>query len=357
MTPSLSGRSLWLTGALPLVILGGLVSRVLARADEAAAQPTALVQVSPVEHIPMKETVAGYGTVEFSPEQLQVVDLEVERLITRVYVAAGQAVRRGERLVAVRATPNTQLELERARIDVAFAGKDVDRLRDLRRRQLATNAEVQAAEAQLARADAMLASVLKRLDGPADVTVSARMDGVVETVNVREGDIVAPHTPLLRLAKGDHLRVRLGIEPEDVPRVRVGQAAEVVPVHGGAPVAAKTTQVYRQIDPKTRLAEVIVSPRETTGLYPGTMVRATIVLRERPAVLAVPRSAVLSEGERSYVFVVDNGRARRRWVTPGQADDRFTEVVRGLGPSDLVVTLGNWELTDGMSVRIDDHAR
>ncbi len=352
--------ALCLTAALPFAILGGVLGGVRARADDgsvpASPSPSALVQVSPVRLVPMKETVVAYGTVEFSPEHSQVVDLEAERVVMRVYVAAGQAVRKGERLVAVRATPNTQLELERARIDVVFAKKDVERLKDLRSRQLATNAEVQAAEAQLARADAILASVLKRLGGPAELTLSASIDGVVEAVNVRQGDIVAPHTPLVRLAKGDRLRVRLGVEPEDIPRVHIGQSAEVTPVQGGAPVMAKTVQVYRQVDPKTRLAEVVVSLPAAPGLLPGAVVRGDIILHARPAVLAVPRSAVLSQGTRPYVFVVDKGRAWRRWITVGEEDGRYTEIVRGLSPKDVVVTIGNYELKDGMPVRVEERA-
>jgi RND family efflux transporter MFP subunit len=350
-------RALALTAALPFAMVGGILGGTHARVEDAPtpASPSALVQVSTVLLVPMKETVVAYGTVEFSPELSQAIDLDAERLVTHVYVAAGQAVRKGTRLVAVRVTPNTQLELERARIDVDFAKKDVERLKDMRRRQLATNAEVQAVEAQLARADAILASVLKRLGGPAEATVSASIDGVVQAVNVRQGDIVAPHTPLVQLAKEDRLRVRLGLEPEDVPRVHVGQAVEVTPVRGGAPVSAKTVEVYRQVDPKTRLAEVVVSLPAAPAFLPGAVVRGDIVLQARSAVLAVPRTAVLSQGRRPYVFVVDQARARFRLVTVGAEDDRYTEIVHGLSPTDRVVTVGNYELRDGMPVRVEAH--
>jgi membrane fusion protein, multidrug efflux system len=350
---------LWLIAALAIAdVLGPPAgARAQDRSTPTPVAPSALVEVSAVRLVPMRETVVGYGSVEFSPEQSQVLDLEAERLVTRVWVAAGQSVRRGDRLISVRATPAAQLELDQARIEVEFAGKAVDRLRDLRRRQLATNAEVLAAEAQLAKADATLTSVRKRLGGPADVTLPARVDGIVEAVNVREGDIVAPHTPLLRLAGGDHLRVRLGVEPEDISRVRRGQTVEVAPVHGGRSVRARTAQVYRQVDPKTRLAEVVVPLPAGSGLLPGAMARGDIILRARPAVLAVPRAAVLTEAERSYVFVVAKGRAWRRWITVGAGAGHYTEVVRGLSPADLVVTIGNYEITDGMVVRVDERAR
>lgn len=322
------------------------------------AEPSALVQVAPVHRLSAKTTLTAYGTVEFSPEDAQVVNLEGERVVTRVLVAVGQTVARGDALVTVRATPTDQVELDRAHIDVDFARKDLERLEDLRTRQLATNAQVQAAEAAFAKAEAILAGAMKRLGGPAALTVQADRAGVVESVNVREGDIVAPHTPLLRLARSDRLQVRLGVEPPDIQRVRPGQAVEVTPLHGPAhPSTSRVKRVSGQVDPKTRLAEVVVPLVAAPGLVPGSMVRGTIVLAERGNTLAVPRSAVLYEAARPYVFVVERGRAVRRWVRVGEDDGRSAEILHGLGAGDEVVILGNYELRDGMAVRVQPGPR
>ncbi|HKW94835.1 MAG TPA: efflux RND transporter periplasmic adaptor subunit [Methylomirabilota bacterium] len=337
------------------VLLGGPGSGRAVEGDRPATarEPSALVQVAPVERLTATSRLTAYGTVEFSPADSQVVTLEGERVVTRVLVAAGQTVATGDDLLTVRATPSDQMELDRARIDVDFAKKDLERLRDLRVRQLATNAQVQAAEAVLAKAEAVLAGATKRLGGPTDLTVRADRAGVVESVTVREGDIVAPHSPLLRLARSDRLQVRLGVEPPDIQRLRPGQAVTLTPLHGSAdPVTSQVTRVAGQVDPKTRLAEVVVTVPTAPGLVPGAVVRGTIVLAERPHALAVPRSAVLYEGARAYVFVVEQGRAVRRWVRVGEDDGRSVEIRQGLGAGDTVVSLGNYELRDGMAVRL-----
>ena len=324
----------------------------------AHAEPSALVRVAPVERRTATTTLTAYGTVEFSPADSQVMTLEGERVITQVLVAAGQTVAMGDALLTVRATPGDEVELDRARIDVDFAQRELGRLRDLRARQLATNAQVQTAEAGLAKAEAILASATKRLGGPAETTVRADRAGVVESVTVREGDIVAPHTPLLRLARSDRLQVRFGVEPSDIQRVRPGYAVEVTPLHGSAnPITSRVTRVSGQIDPKTRLVEVVVPLPVAPALVAGTMVRGAIVLAERPGALVVPRSAVLYKGARAYVFITERGRAARRWVHVGEDDGRTVEILQGLGPADTVVTLGNYELQDGMAVRVQSSPR
>lgn len=315
--------------------------------------PSVLAQASPARLTAMRETITVYGTVEFSPQHTQVLDLQAEGLVESVYVAAGQQVRKGAMLAMIRNTPNDLLELDRARIDAAFARRDVDRLRGLRARQLATNAEVQVAEQNLDRDEALLANVRKRLGNASTRTLRAPMDGVVEAVNVRQGDIVPAGNPVLRLAKGDRLRARLGVEAEDLPRVAGGQRVSITPVYGeAAPVTGQVRQIYRQIDPKTHLAEVVVPLPAVPSLLPGSMVRGLLVLRDLPAVLAVPRSAVLYAGGRPYVFVVDRGTARRRWVRAGLDDGRQVEIRGGLRAGELVVTVGNYELRDGMALRL-----
>lgn len=356
--------SRWLSVLLTLAAAAVVLVAALAvrgprpHADEPAAgdrqeAPSAIVEVSQAHRVSRRDTLAAFGTIEFSPEESQVVDVAAERIVTRVYVAAGQTVHRGDPLVAAQATPDARLELERGRIDVTFAKQDAARIRDLRARQLATNAQVQVADAQLAKAQAVLDSVVKRWAGAVEVTLSAPMDGVVEAVNVRQGDVVAPHTPLLRLAKQDRLQVRLGVEPEDLPEVRVGQTVVVTPVQGpAAPTMGVTTRIYRQIDPQQRLAQVVVPLPAGPTLLPGSVVRGEIVVRERRNVLVVPRSAILYEGPRAYVFLVAQGHASRHWVEVGADDGRDVEIRQGVAPGEGVVTLGNYELRDGMAVRI-----
>lgn len=341
-------------------LLPGLLSVLLfaaccAKAEEKpeAVPASAAVEVRPARLVAMTETLIAYGTVEYAPEQSQTVKVQGDGLVTKVLVAAGQRVHRGDLLVELTATANARTELENAQITVTFARKDRKRLRDLRARQLATNAEVQVAEEHLAKAEATLANVRKRQGATTTRVPRATMDGVVDVVNVQQGEIAAAGTPLLRLAKGDRLRVRLGVEAEDLDQVREGQEVRVAPLYAGSKVIkGQVRQIYRQIDPKTRLAEVVVPLPAAPTFLPGSMVRGEIILSQRPEVLAVPRAAVLSREGRPYVFVAQDGRAARRWVEIGQDDGEQVEIRQGLEPGEPVVSLGNYVLEDGMALRI-----
>jgi len=70
--------------------------------------------------------------------------------------------------------------------------------------------------------------------------------------------------------------------------------------------------------------------------------------------LIVPRSAVLPEEDHFILFTTKEGRAQEHQVHVGLQDQNETEVIADdLRPGDLVVTLGNYELKDGMTVKVD----
>ena len=272
---------------------GGLFCYGLLQAAEPAnalPAPSALVKVTTVNLTQITDSMTVYGTVEYAPEQSQVLNVQGDGIVHKVMVAAGQRVRKGDALVELSATANAHTESENARIAATFADKDVQRLKGLRARQLATNLEVQTAEETLARAQATLANVQKREGDAALRVLHAESDGVVDQVNVHQGEIAAAGTPLIRLVKGDQLRVLLGVEAEDLPRLHEGLPVNVAPLSPGARASkGRIQQIYRQIDPKTRLAEVVVGLPNAPGLLPGAVVRGEIILAQQ-TVLAVPET-------------------------------------------------------------------
>jgi len=123
------------------------------------------------------------------------------------------------------------------------------------------------------------------------------------------------------------------------------------------PTAAKVQGtvrlVTRRIDPTTRLVDVYVALPEATKLLLDGYVRGEIQRTEKDA-LVVPRSAVLPNESREFeVFTVANNRAVKHTVKIGAENSNELQVLADdLHPGDPVVTVGNYELEDGMAVEI-----
>jgi multidrug efflux pump subunit AcrA (membrane-fusion protein) len=71
--------------------------------------------------------------------------------------------------------------------------------------------------------------------------------------------------------------------------------------------------------------------------------------------LIVPRSAVLPEEDHYVLFTVKGGHAQEHTVRVGLENGKDAEVAaKELQPGEPVVTLGNYELKDGMAVKMDE---
>ncbi|MBU2738249.1 efflux RND transporter periplasmic adaptor subunit [Acidithiobacillus concretivorus] len=321
-------------------------------AGSAGAEVSALVKVTPARMMSMADQLRVYGTVEFAPEDGRTIVLPAESLVNQVLVAAGQRVKQGQPLLQIQASVSDQLQRKQAEIALKFAIADQQRVASLRQRQLATNSQLQAADQSLARARAALQDIQLRLQQLQKGQVSAPINGVVTIVHVHQGDLVPAGQPLLSLSTANALRVLLGVEPADLSRIQVGDSVQLLPVYGGRAVSGKIGQIYRQIDPQTRLAQVVVPLPASPDLMPGAMLQAEIILHRQKAVV-VPESTVLRQGDKSYCFVDAAGKAQKRWVKTGWQQDGWIAVNQGLSAGDSVVSLGNYELKNGMALRIE----
>jgi hypothetical protein len=109
-------------------------------------------------------------------------------------------------------------------------------------------------------------------------------------------------------------------------------------------------QVSGSLNPATKLIDAWIDVKDPASLVPGTSV-LVVITSSRHMGWVVPRNAVLQDDKGSYIFQIVNGHAKRINVTTGVETDQLTEIYGGFDSSLPVVSLGNYELQDGMAVR------
>jgi len=107
------------------------------------------------------------------------------------------------------------------------------------------------------------------------------------------------------------------------------------------------------VDPlsRTAAAEIVVA-NPSHKLRPGFFARVRLLVAEHRDVLLIPRDCLMRSGAKSYVFVVNGGRAARRDVRLGLSQGDQLEVVGGLQEGEEIVTVGGEMLKDGSEVKI-----
>ena len=333
-------------------------SYVLATQHEkrVTAERSALVRVAPVRMGPIAETVTAYGMVVPALGKVKTLSIPFDVQVNSVYVTEGQKVSKGEKLLDVGPSPDTELEMQTALIRYKAARKRLQAIKERIDLKLATSDDLLQAKQALEEAKSRLKSLRDR--GIAKrVIIRSKSDGVVSRLLVAQGAIVPAGTPLMEIVAGDAVEVQLGIEPEDLDIVRPGRRVSLTAVNRPAlpPVTGTIRVVSRRVNPATRLLDVFVTIPSPPSLMLNEYVKARITTVSRETLL-VPRQAVLPEGDHFVLFTVKDGRARKHIINVGMETDREVEISGdGIAPDDQVVILGNYELKDGMAVRVRFH--
>jgi HlyD family secretion protein len=198
--------------------------------------------------------------------------------------------------------------LEKARADVKFA-----------------LAQHEAAQAALAYANTMLDYA----------TIRAPFDGVVTRRNVNAGDFVQPAAggtkaqALFVVDQIDPVRVFVNVPGADAPWIKDGDPVTLeLQGAGGSVIQAEVTRNARSLDPQNRtLSTEIDLPNPTGNLLPGMYVQSRILV-EHPKVWVLPEVAVLTEGDQTFCFCIEAGKAVRTPLQVGLTGNRLIEVLR-----------------------------
>lgn len=360
-----SRRALWLFGAIAIAILGLLVFRLtaLSAAKNALADkantPTVTVTAVALSSVPT--TVSIIGTISARYD----IPIGVEGdggLVNAIYVEAGDHVKKGQVLVRLStsvlvpqvASLSAALEQSRAEADLAAAeyhravavgaAGALSTEETERRHSTAVTAaaKVKVAAAQLAEAQA-------RVDR---AEVRAPADGMILTRNVELGQTATPGGPaLFRLAQGNEIELRGEVAEQDLPQLKLGQAARVSLTGVSEVFEGHVRLLAAVIDPQTRLGMVRIALRPNPNLRPGAFARAEVVISNAERAV-LPQTAVMSDDKGSYVLIVDaHNKIERRHVRLSGVVPNGVTIAEGLGVQDQVVATAGGFLQEGEVVK------
>lgn len=320
-----------------------------------AEAPVAIVATVPIRRGLIEEQVIVYGTVVSQLGEVRAISVAFESRIGRVLVTPGQQVSVGTPLIAIEPSPATLLALQEARTAVDAAERDLKQVQQRYEQKLATNQELNAAQTALLSAQTKLNNLLKT-GAATPQQLKSDTNGIVSKVDVQMGQIVAAGAPLVEIVAEDRIEVRLGIEPEDVPHLKVGHGVSLSLVNYGAAdaVAGHVRLITQRVNPDTRLVDVFVALPPGAKLMLDGFVQGELTLRAAEG-LIVPREAALPDDGACAVFTIREGHAVKHVVHVGLENDQEVQIQGDdLHPGDPVVVVGNYELRDGMAVEVEN---
>lgn len=186
------------------------------------------------------------------------------------------------------------------------------------------------------------------------IPLIAPFSGVVIGHEIALGEAVASDKPQLEVADVRQMWVSLFVRQEDSIRLSIGQPVSFTPDGSPLDVHSEISWISTDVDPKTRTVSVrarvenpvLQSSGENSGeqrlLRANTFGKGRIRVKANPSAVVVPSQAVQWDGEKYVVFVQLNDRAfERRIVTLGVSHADGAEILEGVKPDEVVVSLGS----------------
>jgi membrane fusion protein (multidrug efflux system) len=295
----------------------------------------------------MQRTVEAVGTTR-ARRSIDIVPEADGRLVS-LDIAPGSRVVQGEVLARLEDAIQ-RADLTEAEAVYREQSSTLARLRALRETNAVSVAAVEEAVARVAEAEARVERARRRLD---DRVIVAPFDGVVGLTSYDVGARVTEGQVLARLDDLSAVEVEFGL-PETVfaqvtrgQRVTARAAAFPDRSFGGT-----ISEVDSRIDPISRafLARALI-PNPDSTLPAGMFLSLTLVLEEFERIV-VPEEAIVFQAAETYVFVAEDGVARRRAVETGQRRDGVIAITSGLGTGEAVVVRGLGRVRDGAPLSV-----
>ena len=362
-----SNKTRWIIGGIILLIGALALAYFLTSSGEGApaaagddrSQLPSVTVVTPGTTT-VEGTITAPGTLAARREMPVGVVGEGGRVVS-VPVDAGDWVRQGQVLAVIdRSVQNQQAQSAAAQIQVAqadanLAQSNLDRALQLVERGFISKADVDrltaTRDAAVARVNVAQAQLRELRARNARLNIIAPASGLLLERNVEPGQTVSGGSaPLFRIAKGGEMEMLAEVSESQLASLSTGVPANVVPTGTEKQFTGQVWQLSPVIDPQNRQGTARIALSYAPELRPGGFATATI---NSGTVVApvLPESAVLSDNEGAYVFVIDNeNKAVRRSIRTGMVTNQGITIAEGLDGSEKVVLRAGGFLTEGETV-------
>lgn len=313
----------------------------------AAGGPVGVI-VQPVRVAPVVERVESVGTVR--AREAVTITSKVAGIVEQIRFTEGQRVNAHETLVQLDAAA-LRAELDQARALLDDARNQLVRARQLQPGQTIAAQRLETLEALARQAEGRVRQAEARLE---ELRVTAPFSGRVGLRQVSPGALIQPGTAITTLDDTERVRVEFSIPEVHLARIRTGSGVTArSSAYGNRRFEGTVTVIDTRIDPATRSVRVVSEfDNADEALRPGLFLTVELVLEERERALLVAEEAIDPVGDRAYVFVVRDGRARRQQVTLGLRLPGEVEVREGLNAGEPVVVRGIQRLRNDLPVRV-----
>ena len=276
------------------------------------------------------------------------ISSETSGRILEVPVTEGQRITKGAVLARIDAE-SIERSIDELENSLSLANTLFEKQERLWNQQIGTEVQYLEAKNRKEGLERNLASARTNLD---KTVVRAPFSGTLETVEVRLGELVQPGMSMFQFVGDSDLFIEADISESYVGVLSKGDSVNVSFPSINEDFHTRVSSVGAIINANNRTFKVEVFLPSLPNVKPNMISVLKIQDYENNDAVTVPSYLILSDNRGDYIFIVEGGIAKKKYVKRGKTFDRQTEILEGLKGDELLVDKGFREVGDNFNVNI-----
>jgi RND family efflux transporter MFP subunit len=295
-----------------------------------------------------KNYIAVQGRVD--AEENIALSTEMPGTINKINVSVGDRVSRGQ-VLAETDTRSLSQSMADLQTNINLVNQIYEKQKNLWDQKIGTEIQFLQAKTNKESLEKKMGSLQEQIRMS---KIISPIDGTVDAVDVKMGQLVAPGMPAIRVINFSNLKVKADVSESYASKIKKGSEVIVRFPDNNDSIVTKVNFVSRAINNSTRSFTVEVLLDNKKEYHPNMVAKLNINDFQSPKpLIAVPvRTIQKDESNASYVFVAKNNKAEKRIVTLGQEYNGMAEIKSGLTEGDLLITAGYDLINQGDSITL-----
>lgn len=207
-------------------------------------------------------------------------------------------------------------------------------------------------DAAVGQAQAQLNITARQLDF---TKITAPIGGVIEQRSIDPHGMVSPQSPVFVISNKDLITVSFNVSEYVVGNLNVGETVTLE--KNGATCTATIVEISSMVDQQSGLFKVKVTVENPPfPMLTGSNVKIFADTEKAESGLIIPIDAVYYDEGAPYVYILENGIARKTVIETGISSGDSIQVLSGIGADAQIITTWNANLKDGAEVEIAGEA-
>ena len=265
----------------------------------------------------------------------------------------GDAVKKGDLIIRLEDKEyENNIRIESRKLSLEIAEQEPIKQKELLEKGGATPSQVKNAEIQATNARYDLANANLNLE---KMNVIAPFDGVIVDLPHYSSEAkLASNQPMVSIMNYSNLFMEISLPESAIGTIQVNQPVYIT--HYTIPydtLRGVISEMSPAISSETRTfkAKILINNSELK-LRPGMYVKGDVIISRAENAIVIPKSVVLTQRNRRYVFIVERNVAVSRNLTVGIENEDYLEVLDGLYENDQLIIRGYETLRENSRVKI-----